>query len=568
MSSASGDIHHKGQIYYQFKNEKRKNVLVIDNSGDDKLLTVYEVKQKISSELKQKQNGSKLDFDLLLFGENSNLCLSESEKISEGQTITIERVPWYKLGNGSENENYTLNYKEIRNKERKFDYNLIEKLLCSVNDTDKILRVLNENIIKSYTCRFCGLFQEDYEFLMTRCCGESGCKKCLDDLCDKLNNNLTLGIKGKKINGEYEEIYTIESQAENKMACPVCNVDISCFEKYVMPNKKFNELRGFFNELSSVKSKKTSLKLNIEEANINNGLQVDKIIAKSDNQQDVSTSNNTPTSLMKLTPSNYVNAAINLFYNPNSSNSNKKNNYSNSTNISTNYPSSNDQIIYSLSNPHFPFFENSRFFIIKSYCKENIEISQLHNEWATTVTNQKKLNEAFKEKNVVLIFSANKSGIFQGYALMKNFIGDKTSDIWNLENCVKIGGNFKVQWLCSCEYPFSKLKHLNNPFNNHEPLIKSRDTQEITKELGIQVCHLLYDQEKQKIGTKPILDNNIIPVVLSEVKKNREKGNYEFISKTSANNFGNQEVANKSYISNSRKNSYEDRSSKIKNLIF
>ena len=55
MSSASGDIHHKGQIYYQFKNEKRKNVLVIDNSGDDKLLTVYEVKQKISSELKEKK---------------------------------------------------------------------------------------------------------------------------------------------------------------------------------------------------------------------------------------------------------------------------------------------------------------------------------------------------------------------------------------------------------------------------------------------------------------------------------------------------------------------------------
>lgn len=563
MSSASGDIHHIGQIYYQFKNEKRKNVLVIDNSENDKLITVYEVKQKILSEVKEKQNVSKLDFDLLIYGENSNLCLSENEKISEGQTITIERVPWYKLGNGIEKENYTLNYQEVHERERKFDNNLIEKLLCSVNDTDKILRVLNENIINSYTCRFCGLFQEDFEFLMTRCCGESGCKKCLDDLCEKLNNNLTLGLLEKKINGEYEETYVIDP-AENKMICPVCNIDISCLDKYVMPNKKINELKSFLNEFTTIKSKKTSLKLNIDNANIKNGSQIDKIIAKSDNQQDASTSNNTPTSLMKLTPSNYVNAAINLFYNPNSSNSNKKNNYSQSKIINTTYQSSNDQIIYSLSNPHFPFFENSRFFIIKSYCKENIEISQLHNEWATTVSNQKKLNEAFKEKNIILIFSANKSGIFQGYALMKNFIGDKTSDIWNMHHSVKIGGNFKVQWLCSCEYPFSKLKHLNNPFNNHEPLIKSRDTQEITKELGIQVCHLLYNQEKQKLGNKPIFDNNIIPEVLSEVKKNREKG-CEFIYKISENNFANQEVVDKSYISNSRKNSYEDGSSKINN---
>jgi hypothetical protein len=561
MSSASGDILHNSQIYYQFKNEKRKNILIIDQSSSDKCPTVNEIKQKIEKDLKEKQNVANLDFDLLIYGENSNVCLSENEKISEGQTIIIERVPWYKLGNGSEMENTTMNYPECQSNERNFDYNIIEKLYGSVNDTNKILRVLNENIIKSYTCRFCGLFQEDLEFLITRCCGESGCKKCFDDLCEKINNNLTLGIFENKVNGEYEELYNIESQMENKISCDICSAEILSIERYVMPNKKINELKVFLNEFKSLKSKKNNLSLNLEKTNNNNGLH--KIMERSDNLQNDSTSNNTPTSLMKLTPSNYIHPGINLFYNSNNSNNNQNNNnanYTTSNSVSVNYVNSNDQIIYSLSNPHFPFFENSRFFIIKSYCKENIEISQLHNEWATTVTNQKKLNEAFKDKNVILIFSANKSGVFQGYAVMKNYIGDKTSDIWNLDYSVKIGGNFKVQWLCSCEYPFSKLKHLNNPLNNNEPLIKSRDTQEITKELGIQVCHLLNEQEKLKTGVKPIFDNSNISPLLGEVKKNREKGNYELIWKNLANNNGNQEW-NKSNISYSRKSSIEDRNS-------
>jgi hypothetical protein len=133
-------------------------------------------------------------------------------------------------------------------------------------------------------------------------------------------------------------------------------------------------------------------------------------------------------------------------------------------------------------NAHSILFENARFFVIKSSNKENVDLSQKHNEWATTVTNQKKLNEAFQSKDVILIFSINKSGSFQGYAVMTSFISDKVSTIWQNEYSVKLGGSFSIHWLCICEMPFVKVKNLTNPLNSNELIIKSRDTQELPKE--------------------------------------------------------------------------------------
>jgi hypothetical protein len=171
-------------------------------------------------------------------------------------------------------------------------------------------------------------------------------------------------------------------------------------------------------------------------------------------------------------------------------------------------------------------FENARFFIIKSSNKENVDLSQKYSEWATTVTNQKKLNEAFQNNNVILIFSVNKSGNFQGYAIMTSFISDKVSNIWQNESSVKLGGSFAVQWLCMCEMPFSKLKNLVNPLNNNEYVIKSRDTQEITKEIGITIGKYCLDQEKfestYKTGRPLFHDVEFINKISEEIKKNRE----------------------------------------------
>jgi hypothetical protein len=184
------------------------------------------------------------------------------------------------------------------------------------------------------------------------------------------------------------------------------------------------------------------------------------------------------------------------------------------------------QLQETIFNPYSSFFENARFFIIKSSNKENVDLSQKYSEWATTVNNQKKLNEAFQSQNVILIFSINKSGNFQGYAIMTSFISDKVSSIWQNESSVRLGGSFSVQWLSICEMPFSKAKNLVNPLNNNECVIKSRDTQELTKEVGILLCNSCYEQEKFEITyrqVKPnVNENEMMTKVMEEIKINRE----------------------------------------------
>jgi hypothetical protein len=184
------------------------------------------------------------------------------------------------------------------------------------------------------------------------------------------------------------------------------------------------------------------------------------------------------------------------------------------------------QLPETIYNPYGSLFDNARFFIIKSSNKENVDLSQKYSEWATTVNNQKKLNEAFQNQNVVLIFSINKSGNFQGYAIMTSFISDKVSSIWQNESSVRLGGSFSVQWLSICEMPFSKVKNLVNPLNNNECVIKSRDTQELTKEVGIVLCNSCFEQEKFEITyrqVKPnVNDNEMMSKVMEEIKINRE----------------------------------------------
>lgn len=56
----------------------------------------------------------------------------------------------------------------------------------------------------------------------------------------------------------------------------------------------------------------------------------------------------------------------------------------------------------------------TRYFIVKSCNRENLEISVQQGVWATQRSNEAKLNEAFEStENVILIFSINKTRHFQ-----------------------------------------------------------------------------------------------------------------------------------------------------------
>ena len=114
---------------------------------------------------------------------------------------------------------------------------------------------------------------------------------------------------------------------------------------------------------------------------------------------------------------------------------------------------------------------------------------------------------------------------------MTSFISDKVSNIWQNESSVKLGGSFSVQWLSICEMPFSKVKNLVNPINNNEYVIKSRDTQELPKEIAISVCNTCFEQEKSdayKSSRPALTDTELINKISEDIKKNRESKKYYF----------------------------------------
>ncbi|XP_057997911.1 uncharacterized protein LOC131176904 [Hevea brasiliensis] len=123
---------------------------------------------------------------------------------------------------------------------------------------------------------------------------------------------------------------------------------------------------------------------------------------------------------------------------------------------------------------------NTRYFIIKSLNHHNIQLSVEKGIWATQVMNEPILEEAFHNSGkVILIFSVNMSGFFQGYAQMMSSVGWRRDNIWS-QGCGKgnpWGRSFKVKWLQLNDLPFQKTLHLKNPLNDYKPVKISRDCQ-------------------------------------------------------------------------------------------
>ncbi|NXB38531.1 YTDC2 helicase, partial [Eulacestoma nigropectus] len=106
-----------------------------------------------------------------------------------------------------------------------------------------------------------------------------------------------------------------------------------------------------------------------------------------------------------------------------------------------------------------------RYFIMKSSNFQNIDISQQKGIWSTTPSNERKLNGAFWESLVYLIFSVQGSGHFQGFARMGSAIGCEKSQDWGSAG---FGGVFKVDWIRKESIPFQFAHHLLNPWNDNK----------------------------------------------------------------------------------------------------
>ncbi|XP_022762694.1 30-kDa cleavage and polyadenylation specificity factor 30 isoform X2 [Durio zibethinus] len=137
----------------------------------------------------------------------------------------------------------------------------------------------------------------------------------------------------------------------------------------------------------------------------------------------------------------------------------------------------------------------SRYFIVKSCNRENLELSVQQGVWATQRSNETKLNEAFDSaENVILIFSVNRTRHFQGCAKMTSKIGGSVGGgNWKYAHgTAHYGRNFSVKWLKLCELSFHKTRHLRNPYNENLPVKISRDCQELESSVGEQLASLLY----------------------------------------------------------------------------
>ncbi|XP_047333425.1 30-kDa cleavage and polyadenylation specificity factor 30-like [Impatiens glandulifera] len=137
----------------------------------------------------------------------------------------------------------------------------------------------------------------------------------------------------------------------------------------------------------------------------------------------------------------------------------------------------------------------SRYFIVKSCNRENLELSVQQGVWATQRSNEEKLNEAFDSvENVILIFSVNRTQNFQGCAKMTSRIGGFVGGgNWkSAQGTPNYGRNFSLKWLKLCELSFQNTRHLKNPYNENLPVKISRDCQELEPCVGEQLASLLY----------------------------------------------------------------------------
>ncbi|XP_067339375.1 3'-5' RNA helicase YTHDC2 isoform X2 [Channa argus] len=148
-------------------------------------------------------------------------------------------------------------------------------------------------------------------------------------------------------------------------------------------------------------------------------------------------------------------------------------------------PSSSGKVLKPLS---LHLVSSVRYFIMKSSNVRNIEISQQKGIWSTTPSNESKLTKAFLENDfIILIFSVQGSGHFQGYARMASDISQESCQDWGF---MGLGGIFSLEWIHKDSLPFQCTQHILNPWNENKKVQISRDGQELEPQAGRQLLLL------------------------------------------------------------------------------
>ncbi|GFY33088.1 3'-5' RNA helicase YTHDC2 [Trichonephila clavipes] len=138
-----------------------------------------------------------------------------------------------------------------------------------------------------------------------------------------------------------------------------------------------------------------------------------------------------------------------------------------------------------------PCVTNSRirYFIIKANTSRVVEVSMAKNIWAFTSTTERKLLSAIKEgKEVILIFSIQGSGHFQGFARFTPHLSDQRPPEFSAAN---LGTCYQIEWIKKANIPFQSTRHLQNAWNENRKVQISRDGQELEPSVGESLCKLI-----------------------------------------------------------------------------
>lgn len=171
------------------------------------------------------------------------------------------------------------------------------------------------------------------------------------------------------------------------------------------------------------------------------------------------------------------------------------------------------------------FFKGACYFQIKSINHENVELSKSMGVWSTSIQNEIRLNTAFREhRSVILIFSVQQSGAFQGFARMTSESRKTARQIpWILPERLSnksLGGVFRLEWLCTKELAFHDTHELYNPYNGNKPVKVARDGQQVESKIGKKLCKLFpHDSKKRLLKSITLLKQQTSQRKKSNVKK-------------------------------------------------
>ncbi|KAF7862853.1 uncharacterized protein EAF02_010402 [Botrytis sinoallii] len=144
---------------------------------------------------------------------------------------------------------------------------------------------------------------------------------------------------------------------------------------------------------------------------------------------------------------------------------------------------------------------DTRYFIVKSFNDENVIKCIEDGIWTTQAQNGPIFKEAFETcKNVILIFSINKSRAFQGYARMETLPGAIKVPSWQNSINWESAGAFRVRWLVICNVRFGKIGHLRNGLNENLPVLIGKDGQEVEEGCGRGLCECLDGEVEEVLG--------------------------------------------------------------------